>query len=391
MSGSWLARLQDALNEELEAAVKLRHRLHAAPYVSGEEGPTRDLVLDALPDGVTVRPVAETGALVRVGGAGAPVGIRAELDALPVGEATSVPWRSARAGAMHACGHDVHLAAAVALARAVHRVGAPAPILLILQPREETYPSGAKDIVESGWLEREECRSVVGAHVHPALAERLVSCVAGVVNASSDEFVIRVHGSEGHAAYPHTARDPVLALCDVVVSLQALVTRRTDPMAAAVLGVTTLQAGSAANLIPSQAVARGTIRTLDVATRESLHMLLREKAGLVARSHGCRAEVEIFRGEPPLYNDAELARAAQPTLEALGLSARGDMRSVGSDDFAYYSEKVPSLMLFVGVAGGGPESRPLHASDFLPSDAQVGDVARALLAGFLASAERQTP
>ncbi|MGW3263180.1 M20 metallopeptidase family protein [Streptomyces sp. NPDC001056] len=377
------ALLRAELERQIPAAVELRHRLHAHPCPSGDEAETRDAVLAALPTPHGVTKTADTGAVVRIGGPGPAVAVRGEMDALAVPEETGVSWRSRRPGLMHACGHDVHLAAVVALARAVDRVGGPRPLLVVLQPREETYPSGAREIIEEGVLEREQCRAVVGAHVQPLLPAGEVSCTPGVVNASSDEFTVTVRGSGGHAAYPHLTSDPVLALAHVVVALQSLVSRAIDPMTSVVLSVTVLSAGEAANVVPGTATARGTVRAMRTADRETIHARMAEVASLVARSQGCEAEVEIVHGEPALDNDVALAAAATPLLRQAGLEVSHSLRSAGSDDFSYFSERFPSLMLFVGTHGGAAR---LHSSSFLPSDDRVRDVAEALLAGYLAAA-----
>ncbi|MEU9485006.1 M20 family metallopeptidase [Streptomyces decoyicus] len=378
------ALLWAELERRLPDAVALRHRLHARPCPSGDEAETRDEVLAALPVRHGVTKVAGTGAVVRVGGPGPAVAVRGEMDALDVTEETGVPWASRRPGVMHACGHDVHLAALTALAGAVDRVGGPVPLLAVLQPREETYPSGAREIAEDGVLEREGCQAVIGAHVQPLLPAGTVACTPGVVNASSDEFTITVRGQGGHAAYPHLTRDPVVALSHVVVALQTLVSRGTDPMSAVVLSVTTLSAGSAANVVPGIAVARGTVRAMRTADREAVQARLVEVASLAARTQGCTAGVEFVHGEPVLENDASLAAAATPLLGESGLRVSPDLRSAGSDDFSYFSQRHPSLMLFVGTHGGTAQ---LHSPAYLPSDDRVRDVAYALTAGYLAAAE----
>jgi len=386
MTSGHLSLLAAALDEELPAAAALRHRIHARPCLSGAEASTRDLVLGALPAGSTTK-VADTGAVVRIGGPGPAVAVRAELDALAVQEETGAPWASQHPGLMHACGHDVHLAALTALARAIGRKGGPAPLLAVLQPREETYPSGAQDIVEDGILDREQCRAVIGAHVQPLLPAGTVACTPGGVNASADEFTVTVHGRSGHAAYPHLTRDPVVTLAHIVVALQSLVSRGTDPMSHVVLSVSTLAAGTAANVIPGTAEARGTLRALGSREREFLHARMAEIAGLVAQAHGCTAQVDITGGEPVLDNDPALTAATRPLLGPLGLRAGDDLRSAGSDDFSFFCAQLPSLMMFVGTHGG---TEQLHAPTFLPPDERIRDVAHAMLAGYLAAAELHT-
>ncbi|MEV4242167.1 amidohydrolase [Streptosporangium canum] len=385
MRGEWVTgvheRLRAALHAELPAACDLRRELHAEPCVSGREEPTLKRVLDALPAGAAVERVAETGALVRVGGDGPAVGVRGELDALPIVEETGVSW-AARNGAMHACGHDVHLAALAALARAVERVGAPVPMVAVLQPREETYPSGALDIVESGALDRHRIGAMVAAHVQPVLAAGETACTPGAVNASADEFTLIVRGEGGHAAYPQLSRDPVLALAQIIVAAQQLVSRDSDPMTPTVVTFGTVAAGTAPNATPADAVARGTLRTMSEAWREQLHDRFRVIADGVARAHGCEAEVLIARGEPVLVNDTRLAEETARLLSSAAHHAPATLRSCGADDFAYYAAAVPSLMLFVGT----DTSSGLHSPGFLPGDETVAAVAESLLAAYLAAA-----
>jgi len=216
--------------------------------------------------------VAGTGLLARVGGAGAPVGVRAELDGLPLREATGADF-SASGETMHACGHDVHMAALVALVRAAATLGEelPAPLLAIFQPSEEAYPSGAEMIAEQA-LARLGPRAVVAAHVHPEVAWGSVAIDEGAVNASCDAIEIEIRGEPTHGAYPHRGRDPVLALSEAVLALHAAAGRRIDPLRPATLTIGVLEAGSAENVIPARAIARGALR----AHREQERELLRE-------------------------------------------------------------------------------------------------------------------
>jgi amidohydrolase len=377
------ARLSQELDAQVAAVVPLRHRLHAHPELSGREHRTRAMVLDWLPDS-EVTEVADAGAVVRIGGPGPAIAIRAELDALPITEATGVSWAAGQ-GVMHACGHDVHLAAVAAVARCVQRAAAPMPLLVVLQPREETYPSGALDVTASGLLERHKVRAMIGAHVQPVLPDGLVACDGGVVNAAADEFEVTMRGRGGHAAYPHLTADPVLALAHFAVSAQQLVSRTADPVVPTVVTIGALRAGDAANATPEVATARGTLRTMSPTARPQLQERLAEIATGVAMAHGCTAEVTVLPGEPPLRNDPRLAEVASRHLVTLDLRRGGPLHSCGADDFAYFTEILPALMLFVGVGDGS--SMRLHDHEFLPPDATIGSTARALLAGYLAAAE----
>jgi len=375
LRGALAERLADALEDELPAAIELRHRLHADPRLSGHETDTAEAVVAALGAGAGVE-VAMTGRLVELGQAPT-VALRAELDALHLTEATDVPWR-ARGPVMHACGHDVHLAGVVAAARAIRRCGL--TVAALLQPREEGAPSGAHDVVSSGALSRSGIRSVIAAHVQPRVAAGVMAVTPGLVNASVDEFDIVMRGQVGHAGYPHTVVDPVLALAATVVNLQQIPARRTDPVFGSVCVVTEFRAGSSANVVPAEAHARGTLRLMRDEDRAPMADALTAITQHTAAAHGCTAEVRIVECEPALRNDAGLAATTAQLLAARGYQVRDDFRSFGADDFAHYCHDTRALMVFVGVDGPG-----LHDPRFLPSDDAIRSVAHALLAGYLAA------
>lgn len=383
MTGQSLAALLRAgLTSQLADAVLLRHELHSGAEPSGSEHRTAARVAAALGDSDAAA-VAGTGRILRIGPETGPcIAIRAELDALPILEQTGAPWAS-RTGTMHACGHDVHMAALVAFgraARAAHRqAGLPAALLAVLQPREEAPPSGARDIVASGLLDAQQPRAVIAVHLQHQLPAGTVAAPAGTVNAASDDFEIRVEGTGGHAGYPQLAADPVLALCQTVLALQQIVSRRTDPTHAAVVSVGALEAGQAPNVIPPAAVARGTLRALDQSDRAGLHKALHEIVEHTCLAHACRGTVTIDEGEPALVNDERLATASWPWLREAGFAVDTSFRSCGADDFSFYAHSAPTLMIFLGT--GGPVT--LHHPEFLPDDAMVGQVASAMLAGYL--------
>jgi len=382
--GSIGGLLADAVTEQLPWAVEFRHALHARPELSGHEQATTTMVLNALGNN-EVHSVAKTGALIRFGPVDGPcVAVRAELDALPLIETTGVSWASNNQVA-HACGHDVHLSALSALCRATMRVQLPFGLLAVLQPREEVLPSGAEEIVHSASFLAQNVGAIVGAHVQPVLQRGVIAAVPGPVNAGVDNFEIVVHGVPGHAGYPHLAIDPVVALCSVVSALQQIVSRRSDPTHSVVLSVGVLKAGSAPNVIPSEARAFGTLRTLQKEDRAGLLQMVDSVVQATSAAHGCTAEIVMTTGEPPLVNDEQLAHAVGAYLESAGFSVDRNLRSCGADDFAFYAEMAPSLMMFVGTddkSGAG-----LHHPGFLPSDDTVGHVAQALLAGYLAGCE----
>jgi amidohydrolase len=380
-------RLLAVLEDELPAAVELRHELHCAPELAHAEERTAATIAEALD--MPTRAAAGTGLVATVGTAGSgAIGVRAELDGLPIAEASGAPF-AARNGAMHACGHDVHAAALVALAHAVRRLGdaRPAPLLAIFQPSEEAYPSGAELLVREGDL-GPELRALVAAHVHPELAWGTLGLEPGPVNASCDTVEILVTGAPTHAAYPHRGRDPVLAIASIVTAIHAQVGRRVDPLAGAVVTVGELHAGSAENAIPAQARARATLRALSPNVRGTLRELVAEVVAATAAAHGCEGTVTVIAGEPALVNDAALVARGRRTAIELGFAIAPPWRSCGADDFAFLAAVGPLAMGYVGLDGApGFDARPLHHPEFLPPDAAVTAVARAQAALYLAAAE----
>lgn len=379
-----------ALERTLPDAVALRRELHAAPRVSGSEHPVTARIARELESVIRFEPVAEAGGLGRMGPQHGPsIALRAELDALPMTEESGATF-SATGDAMHGCGHDVHQAALVAVLTAAVDLPLPVGLVAMLQPREETYPSGALDIVRGGVLPQQEIAHVIAAHVHPGVPVGAVAVGGGFINAAADEIEVRVVGRGGHGGYPHEGADTVAAIAHIAIAVPEVVRRTVAPLHPAIISVGTLSAGEgAANVLPAAASLRATMRTTDPADREPLFEAVRSMAERIAEAFGTRAEVARTVGEPVLVNDSNLALGADDWLAQLGVDGAEPMRSLGADDFSYFSEAVPSLMMFVGVETTGREPQPpLHDARFLPGDEAVGAVARALLAGYLAAAER---
>lgn len=377
-----------ALDDRLPAAVELRHRLHADPRLSGDEHDTLALLLERMPSGARVSVASPTAAAVRIGGDGPSIALRGEMDALPIREATSAPF-SATGDAMHACGHDVHMAALWAvLDLLAAQPDLPAPVVGLLQPREETSESGAEDFLAAGTLSAERVVAVIGAHVQPAIGSTEISVAPGLVNASADEFRVTIDGTPTHGGYPHLGHDPVLAAAATVLALQQLVARVVDPMEPAVVTTGTIHAGTAPNAVPGRAQLSGTLRAGTETVRTLLADRLEDVCTATAHAYGCTAEVHVARGPAALVNDPALAEATGAILSGAGFACRSDFRSMGADDFAAYGGVAPILMMFVGV--DTPDGSGLHTPTFLPDDATVGRVAGSLLAGYLAGARLVT-
>lgn len=384
-TGEELAFLLARLKAELPSAIELRHDLHRNPSLSGEEGPTADRIIVALGN-PEYQVVAGTGRIVRIGPATGPsIGIRAELDALPVREESGSSFASTN-GSMHACGHDVHMAGAVALARAAQGVELPIALVFIFQPREESYPSGAQDIMDSGILDAHDMQFVIGVHVHPDVPLGSVTTGAGVVNASSDEFRITIEGSGGHSAYPHNTTDPIVTLAQVITTAQTIVSRRINPMNPAVVSFGSISSGNAANVIPTRATASGSIRSSTAEDRAAIARNLEDIVRLVAETNHCTGMLELTAGEPLLSNDRRLVEHVDPVLRQQGFDVVEPMRSCGSDDFSFFSDVYPGLMMFLGTGAHRP-GLSLHSPDFCPSDDLVAAVAQVFATAYCAVLE----
>jgi amidohydrolase len=278
------------------------------------------------------------------------------------------------------------MAALVALARAAHPLGdlLPAPLLALFQPSEESHPSGARELAE-GALAAIAPAAVVGAHLHPELPWGTLALDPGVVNASCDTVLITVRGEPAHGAYPHLGRDPILALSEIVLSLNAQLTRRIDPLHPATLTVGVIDGGTAENVIPGEAHARAALRAYRPEDRLALRTMVEEVVAGVAAAHRCVGAIDLEPGEPPLKNSPAIVARARQMLAAGGLALAPEWRSTGSDDFSFFGSLAPLAMGFVGLAGAeGFTPRSLHHPEFLPPPAAVGAVARAMAVLYLA-------
>jgi amidohydrolase len=388
-----LQRLLDGIERELPRAIALRHRLHAQPELAHMEQETAASVTAELP--VCAQRVVGTGLIARVDADGASdvgaIAVRAELDGLPIEERTGAVF-TARGDVMHACGHDVHMAALVALSRAAHKLSAalPAPLLAVFQPSEEAYPSGAEQLAVE--LATISPAAILAAHVHPELPWGSVALDAGAVNASCDAVEITVEGEPTHGAYPHRGHDPILALANVIVTLHAEVGRRIDPVHAASLTVGMLEGGRAENVVPGEARARAALRAHRPNDRLALRRMVEEVVTGVSAAHGCRGNVVLVPGEPALENDEQIVSRARELLAGAGMSAAAEWRSCGSDDFAFYGAIAPLAMAFVGLDGAdGFTARPLHHPELLPPDEAIRALARTQAVLYVAAAHASNP
>ncbi|HEX5179438.1 MAG TPA: M20 family metallopeptidase [Gemmatimonadaceae bacterium] len=356
-----------------DALVTLRRDLHEHPELSFAERRTCERLQAALAPLDTRRldRVAETGLVARIRGrdpAAPLVAVRGDIDALPIQEATGLPFASRTPNVMHACGHDVHASWAVGAAYLLAMTPAQGDVLVVLQPAEETG-RGAAAVLESGALD--DVRAIFGGHVDRRFAVGQVVAEAGPLAAAADTFRIELTGRGGHGARPQEGADPIVAAAALVGALQTIVSRRLDPARAAVVTVGTIHAGSAPNVIPDSAVLEGTVRAVDADTRQTLHEEMRRLAGTLAGAYGVSARVAIDLGPPPIVNPPEAAAWARTaTVAVLGQQALTPLGTLnmGGEDFAYYMERIPGCFLRIGAREAGGEPIPAHSARFYAAE-----------------------
>ncbi|TIX49064.1 M20 metallopeptidase family protein [Alteraurantiacibacter aquimixticola] len=284
--------------------------------------------------------------------------LRGDMDALPMQEETGLPFASTIAGRMHACGHDTHTAMLAGAARilADQREALAGEVQFMFQPGEEGF-HGARYMIEDGLLDPLP-DAAFALHIMPNSPHGVLAGKPGAMLAAADQFDITVTGRGGHASMPHDTRDPIPAAAEIVLALQAMVTRRFAAAEATVVTVSQMNAGTAHNIIGDTAMLRGTIRTLSAERRLAVREAMREVAEGVAAAHGCSAKVEIAEGFPVTLNDARAVDLARAVATEMG-GAQGwhDMAHslMGAEDFSYVLEKVPGAMLFLGVAEEGAD------------------------------------
>lgn len=340
--------------------IEIRRDLHRHPEIAWEEHRTSAIAADFCEKlGLTVmRGVAKTGviAVLNPEKTGPVLGLRADMDALPIQEENEVPFKSTHAGKGHLCGHDAHTAmlmgAAKLLVRYKDRI--PFPVRFIFQPAEEVPPGGAELLIAQGHLEG--VSEIMGLHVNPLLPVGCLGLRSGPFMASMDKFEISVEGVGGHGAMPHLSRDPVLAAAQIIVGLQSIVSRRVDPLDSAVVSVCQMDAGSAFNVIPSRARLIGTARSLSPNIHTGLPQWIEEIASGVAKAHGQKISMEYIRGTPVLVNQIEAVEKMGRAFRALGGEETNIKPTMGGEDFAFYLQKIPGCFGFLGAGNGSPET-----------------------------------
>ena len=374
------------LKEKQQVLSSWRQHLHQYPEIAYEETMTSDFVAEKLESfGLEVhRGLGQTGVVGVIRGqdsedADAPaVGLRADMDALPMEEQTNLSYTSKHPNRMHACGHDGHttmlLGAAEYLAKNRHFKGR---VYCIFQPAEEGGNAGAQAMINDGLFDRFRMDSVWGMHNWPGLETGRAVAHIGPAMAGADTFILTVKGSGGHAAMPHQTHDPIVAVGMITVALQALVSRNLDPFDQAVISLTKLDAGSAFNVIPDKATIGGTLRTMRADTRQEMREKIETVAQTTARVTGCEVSIEFRPGYPPTVNHEKDAVFAREIIaEVLGPEGIETEISpaMGAEDFSYMLQQKEGAYIWLGA---GRDHQNLHSplydfnDDILPVGASL--------------------
>ena len=347
-----------------------RRRLHRTPEVGLDLPATQALVVEEL-HALGLAPrlgSATTSVTAVIEGArpGPTILLRADMDGLPLTEETGLEFASERAGAMHACGHDTHMAMLLGAARLLvaRRAAIAGRALLMFQPGEEGF-HGARVMLDEGLLEMPAGQEVTGAfalHISTRYASGTIDYRPGPMLVAADFIRLTIRGRGGHASAPHETIDPIPVAAEIVLALQAMVTRRVDVFDPAVVTIAHIDAGTTTNIIPETAFVEGTIRTASEATRALVHAGVRRVVEGICAAHDATAELEIIPGYPVTINDpAFTAFAAGVAAEALGADAVIELAApiMGAEDFSYILQRVPGAMFFVGARP--PEEDPATA------------------------------
>ncbi|WP_337036249.1 M20 aminoacylase family protein [Pantoea agglomerans] len=356
----------------MEHLVALRRDLHAHPELGFQEQRTSDIVANFLQQlGIEVhRGIGKTGVvgILKKGSSECMIGLRADMDALPMQDQSGTDWQSRLEQVSHACGHDGHtvmlLGAAEKLARDVSFDGS---VCFIFQPAEEGL-AGAKAMIDDGLFSRFPCEAVYAIHNWPELPLGQVQTRPGAIMAAADRFDIRVLGGGGHAAQPHLTRDTLLATSELVVQLNTLVSRALDPCETALLTVTRMQGGFSHNMIPAEANITGTVRTFSPAAQATIEARLRQMAEHITAAHGLHAEVSYLRYYPATLNSNAEAQFCLQALTQAGITAEAAPQpALTSEDFAFMLQARPGAYLWLGSA----PCKPLHHAAYDFNDALI--------------------
>ena len=352
--------------------IAIRHHLHAHPELSYQEFNTSAYIQQALTKlGIPFTVMATTGVVGIIEGkdpSSRIVALRADIDALPIQEANDVPYRSTCDGVMHACGHDVHTSCLLGAARILQETKEEwsGTVKLIFQPGEEKNPGGASLLIKEGVLKNPAPSCIVGLHVNPQLEVGKLSFRGGQVMASADELYITIRSKGGHAASPHKTTDTILVASHLIVSLQQIISRNSDPFAPSVLSICAINGGHTTNVIPHEVKLMGTFRAMDEEWRFKAHELIRRHTEGMALAMDAEIELHIDVGYPSVYNNEPLTNEVVSIAQNFFGKERIEETELrmGAEDFGYYTREIPGCFFRLGT---GNEAKGITSGVHTPT------------------------
>jgi len=351
-------RIKKLASEYASEIITNRRHLHQHPELSFEEHNTSKFIFNKLTEyGLkSINGIASTGIVALIEGNNPRknvIALRADMDALPINEQNDIPYKSKNNGIMHACGHDVHIASLLGVARILNdiRDQFEGTVKLIFQPGEEKAPGGATKMIEEGVLKNPPPESILGQHVMSQLEVGKVGFKPGVYMASADEIYIKVIGKGGHAAMPDDNIDPILIASHIIVALQQIVSRHANPKIPTVLSFGKIKGDGATNVIPNEVHIEGTFRTLNEDWRASAHKKMKYMAESIANGMGADIDFTILKGYPFLKNNEELTIQSKVfAIEFMGEENVVDLDIwMAAEDFAYFSQSIDACFYRLGV------------------------------------------
>jgi hippurate hydrolase len=352
----------------------IRHHIHSNPELSFEEHNTAAFIAGQLKDwGIKHQTgVAGTGIVALIEGKNPTkkcIALRADMDALPIQELNEVAYRSQNDGVMHACGHDVHSSCLLGVARILHemRDEFEGTFKLLFQPGEEKHPGGASIMIKEGVLENPKPAAIYALHVYPHLPSGTVGFRSGQYMASADEIYITIEGKGGHAALPHQTVDPIAIAAQVIVALQQVVSRKSNPLLPCVLTFGKIAGGFATNVIPDKVELMGTLRTMDEKWRAEAHNWIKDITEQTCAAYGAKAIVDIPMGYPSLFNDVATTDQAEAwAKEYMGAEQVKTLdRRMAGEDFSFYTHHVPGCFFRIGTNKNNEQfTAPVHNAHF---------------------------
>ncbi|MDD7305002.1 MAG: M20 family metallopeptidase [Peptoniphilaceae bacterium] len=378
-----ILRIED---KDLDEIIKIRHKLHENPEISGEEYQTTNLLknfVKSFPDVEIIDFSLKTGLVfkIKTGKSGKIIGLRSDIDAILQSEENNLSYKSKNMGVMHACGHDFHMASLLGAFKILqkNKEKLKADVVFVFQNSEETT-KGAKELIDKGLFDKEKIQMFFGFHNWPMINSGKVILKKGALMATKANFIIEIIGKGGHGSNPHLNIDPIVSASNIVMSLQSIISRNMDPQTSTILSINSINGGSSDNLVVDRVKMTATIRSLDQKSFQRAIQRMEAMVRDISQAYECKYKIEYTDKIPLVYNsDSMYQLAKKVATRVVGKeNIENTEPTMASEDFSFYMQKVPSFMYRFGSGEDGIEKNPLHARNFFASDKGIKTAAETL-------------